>query len=144
MNKTSHAIWLGVFAALTLICTAPLPRRHWQLTREDYAAAEKFMPYNANPLAYKGLVRAQALEDGRFWYRAVDEKGITYMLVDPAKGTQARMFDGEKVAALLKEANGAFHGDGRRLLASDISLSDGDRALTLTVQNVIYRCELGR
>ena len=142
MNKTSHAVGLGVVAALTL-CNGAAAQAPRQLTREDYAAAEKFMPYNANPLAYKGLVRAQALDDGRFWYRAVDEKGITYMLVDPAKGTQARMFDGEKVAALLKDANGAFHGDGRRLLASDISLSDGDHVLTLTVQRVIYRCELG-
>ena len=143
-NKTSHAAIAGAAAALILICTAAVAQTPRQLTAQDYAAAEKFMPYNANPLAYKGLVRAQILDDGRFWYRAVDEKGISYVLMDPAKATRTPMFDAAKVAALLKEATrGGFHSDARRLIVSDLSLSDDDRVLTLTAQHVIYRCELG-
>ena len=37
------------------------------------------MSYNVNPLAYKGVVHAQWLDDERFWYRAVDDSGVTYM-----------------------------------------------------------------
>jgi dipeptidyl-peptidase-4 len=134
----------GAFAALTLslIPAAALGQTPRQLTAKDYAAAEKLMPYNVNPLAWKGLVRAQWLEDGRFWYRAVDESGNSYVLVDPAKGTRGPMFDQEKLATLLKGASkGAIHADARQLVVSDLSLSDDGRVLTLTAQKVIYRCQ---
>ena len=51
------------------------------------------MSYNVNPLAYKGVVRAQWLDEDRFWYRAVDDDGVTFMVVDPAKGTRTPAFD---------------------------------------------------
>lgn len=35
-----------------------------QYTKEDYAKAEKFMAYNADPLAYAGQVRPKWLDDG--------------------------------------------------------------------------------
>src|SRR3984957_21147004 len=94
---------VGPFAALALVCTAALAQQPRQYTDEDYANAEKFMAYNVNPLAYKGQVSAQWLDDDRFWYREVDESGSTYVLVDPAKGSRGPLFDREKLAAALKE-----------------------------------------
>ncbi len=141
--RTSLQITGQAFAALALLSTA-VAQQPRQYTTQDYAAAEKFMPYNVNPLAYRGLVNAQVLDDGRFWYRAVDESGDSYILVDPAKGTRGPMFDQEKVAALLKAAsNNAINTDARHLRVSDISLSAGDRVITLTAKDVIYRCDLG-
>jgi dipeptidyl-peptidase-4 len=134
----------GALAALTLICAASLGQQPKQYTAQDYAAAEKFMFYNANPLAYKGLVHAQWLDDGRFWYRAVDENGTSYVLVDPARGTSGAMFDHEKVASLLKAASpAAITTDARHLLLSDLALSEADHVVTFTAQDAIYRCDTG-
>jgi dipeptidyl-peptidase 4 len=130
-------------AAVTLMCTGALAQQPRQYTAQDYAAAEKFMFYNVDPLAFKGLVNAQWLDDGRFWYRAVDERGNSYILVDPAKGTRVPMFNQEKVAAMLKTATkGAMDSDAAHLIVSNLKLSDADRELTLTAGDAIYRCDL--
>jgi len=34
-----------------------------------------YVGHKANPLTYKGAVRAQWLDDARFWYRDVDSSG---------------------------------------------------------------------
>ncbi|HKR30509.1 MAG TPA: hypothetical protein VJT08_08530, partial [Terriglobales bacterium] len=38
------------------------------ITADDYARAEKFMPYNTTPLVF-GTVRPSWLKDDRFWFR---------------------------------------------------------------------------
>ena len=83
----------GPFAALALVCVTALAQQPRQYTDQDYANAEKFMAYNVNPLAYKGQVNAQWLDDDRFWYREVDDSGITYVLVDPQRARASRSFD---------------------------------------------------
>jgi dipeptidyl aminopeptidase/acylaminoacyl peptidase len=101
------------------------------------------MNYNVNPLAYKGVVRAQWLDDGRFWFREADEHGSTYVLVDPAKGTRAPAFDQEKLAAALSEASkGTVKGDARHLAISEFSFTEGGAALELTVLGATYHCKL--
>ena len=142
-DKTGLRIAAYTLAALLILCSAKAQQPR-QYTSQDYAAAESFMPYNLNPLGYKGVVNAQWLDDGRFWYRAVDETGASYMLVDPAKGARGPVFDQEKMAELLKAASdGAVKSDARHLLVSDISLVDNDRVVTLTAQDVVYRCDFG-
>jgi dipeptidyl aminopeptidase/acylaminoacyl peptidase len=117
-----------------------------QYTTEDYAAAEKFMGYNMNPLAYQGVVRAEWLPDGhpdgRFWYRAADETGITYMLVDPATGKSLPAFDQTKLAFALQSASeGKIKNDARHLkIAAIDSLSKEEVALTYA--GARYRCDL--
>jgi dipeptidyl-peptidase-4 len=134
----------GAAVALAALCVAAQAQQPRQYTDADYAAAEKFMSYNVNPLAFKGQVNAQWMDDGRFLYRAVDETGITYMVVDPGKGTRAPAFDQAKVAALLKAAsNGAVSMDAQHLAISEISLADGDHTLSFTARGVSYRCSLG-
>jgi dipeptidyl-peptidase-4 len=130
-------------AAFGLFFAAGQGQQPRQYTAQDYAAAERFMGYNVNSLAYQGVVRAQWLDDGRFWYRDADSNGVTYTLVDPAKGTHLQAFDQVKLAAALHAAsNGAIKDDARHLAASDLSLSDGDDVLTLTYSGAPYRCEL--
>ena len=102
------------------------------------------MPYNVNPLAYKGVVNAKWLDDDRFWYRDVDSSGTTIVLVDPAKGAHAPAFDHAKLAAALHAAsNGSIKDDPAHLSISELSLSDNDRVLTLTISGASYRCDLG-
>lgn len=101
------------------------------------------MPYIANPLAYKGQVEAHWADDAHFWYRAVDNDGVSYILVDPATGARGPAFDLDKLALLLGAAsNGEIKADGRHLLISDIAIS-GQHEFTLTVEGAVYQCGLG-
>src|SRR4029079_17886187 len=59
------------------------------LTADDYARAERFMPYNASPLVLHGGVRPTWISDDRFWYRTTGDKGAEAWLVDAAKATRA-------------------------------------------------------
>ena len=134
----------GAALAFAAICVAVSAQQPRQYTNADYAAAEKLMGYNTAPLAYKGEVNAQWLDDGRFWYRAVDDMGISYVLIDPAKGTRAPAFDQDKLAGLLKAAtNGAVSMDARHLDIGEITLADEDHTLSFTAKDVKYQCSLG-
>ena len=57
-------------------------------TDADYARAEQFMPYNANPLVLHAVENPAWLSDGRMVYRDTGVTGNTFMLVDPTKGTK--------------------------------------------------------
>ncbi len=131
-------------AVVALCCAAAQGQQPRQYTHEDYAAAERFMSYNVYPLASKGVVNARWLDDGRFWYRDADETGVSFVLIDPAKGTRSPAFDQAKLATALKEASGgAIKEDARHLPVTELSLADQDRVLTLTVAGAVYRCDLG-
>jgi dipeptidyl aminopeptidase/acylaminoacyl peptidase len=114
-----------------------------QVTTEDYARAEKFMGYNVNPLVYHGLARPTWMEDGRFWYRDNGPSGVTYMVVDPAKGTKAPAFDQVKLAAALTAAtSGRMKADPNHLVISEISFSDGDKTVVVGSGSHKFRCDL--
>src|SRR5579859_4048670 len=133
----------GSCAALALACVSTLAQQPRQYTDQDYANAEKFMAYNVNPLAYKGQVNAQWLDGDRFWYREVDESRTSYVMIDPAKGSRAPLFDPEKLAAALKETVKGGPGlDARHLQLSDISLSNSDRTLGFNMRGATYQCTL--
>ena len=71
----------------------------------DYAQAEKFMAYNTNPLVFHEVTEPNWMPDGRFWYRDIGPKGISFIAVDPAKGTKGPAFDQEKLAVALTPMN---------------------------------------
>jgi dienelactone hydrolase/Tol biopolymer transport system component len=144
MQTMKTRLLAGACATLAIFGAVGVAQQPRQLTDQDYAAAEKFMSYNMNPLAWKGVVSAKWMADGRFWYRAVDETGITYMVVDPARASRETAFDQEKLAEALKSASsGSIRQDARHLLLSDLSFSDGDRKVTLSAQGTVYTCRLG-
>jgi len=135
---------LGPSAGLALVCAAALAQQPRQYTDDDYANAEKFMAYNVNPLAYKGQVNAQWLDDDRFWYREVDDSGIGYVLVNVPNGTRKPLVDQEKLATALKAAmKGGTAIDARHMLLSEISLSDSDHSLSFTMRGTTYQCSIG-
>jgi dipeptidyl aminopeptidase/acylaminoacyl peptidase len=114
-----------------------------QLTTEDYARAEKFMGYNVNPLVYHGVARPTWMEDGRFWYRDNGPDGVTFMVVDPVKGTKAPAFDQVKLAAALTAATGGkMTADAHHLVISEISFSDGDKTVVVGNGSRKFRCDL--
>ena len=75
-------------------------------TADDYARAEKFMPYKTAPLVLHSGIRANWLPGDRFWYRNTDANGSQFILVDAAKGTKAPAFNHAAVAAALTTAMG--------------------------------------
>src|ERR1700754_4752699 len=114
-----------------------------QLTTEDYARAEKFMAYNVNPLVYHGVSRPTWMADGRFWYRDNGPDGVTFVLVDPAKGTKGPAFDQAKLATALTTAtNGRMRADAQHLTISDITFSDGDKTVVVANGPRKFHCDL--
>jgi dipeptidyl aminopeptidase/acylaminoacyl peptidase len=119
-------------------------------TAADYAQAEKFMDYNLNPLVYHAVKDPTWMDDGRLWYRDAGPNGLTFMLVDPGKGTNAPAFDQSKLAAELNAAvqsgklaiSSKAPFDPRRLPIDDLKLEEGDRAVILTMGNQLIRCDL--
>ena len=119
-----------------------------QYTKEDYARAEKFMPYNVAPLAYTGVVHAKWLDDGRFWYRDYVSDGWDFVIVDPSHQTRVPAFDQAKLAAALNAASGGrVKDDARHLTVSDLSFpkpdTEGKADLLVTLGARQFRCDLG-
>src|SRR5215467_10023425 len=83
--------------ALTFSLAIPGIAQSRRLAAEDYARAEKFMPYNTNPLVLHAPGRPTWLPDDRFWYRVTTEKGTEFVLVDPIRGTKTRYSDQSKL-----------------------------------------------
>ncbi|MCU1285865.1 MAG: peptidase dipeptidylpeptidase domain protein [Acidobacteriales bacterium] len=108
MPKRTGKSSLSTFALIAILLTSNIafsqaaPRA---LTSADYAAAEKFMGYNTNPLV-TGTVRANWLPDNRFWYRNTTASGSDFVLFDPAKGKGEPAFDHAKLAAALSAVAG--------------------------------------
>jgi dipeptidyl-peptidase 4 len=114
-----------------------------QLTTEDYARAEKFMGYNVSSLVYHGVARPMWMVDGRFWYRDNGPDGITFMVVDPVKGTKTPAFDQAKLAAALTKAtDGQMKADAQHLVISEIAFSDGDKTVVVGNGSRKFRCDL--
>ena len=141
MFKVSLAILRAPICA-ALACTA-LAQQPRQYTGADYAAAERFMSYNVNPLAYSGQIRPQWLDDNRFWYRDVTPTGSNYFLVDPANAKFSPAFDQPHLSAALHEASkGTVKDDPEHLTLADLAFSKNDSVLTLEVMGTSYRCQL--
>ena len=72
------------------------------------------------------------MADGRFWYRDNGPDGVTFVVVDPAKGMKGPAFDQTKLAAALTAAtNGTMRADAHHLVISEITFSDGDKTVVV-------------
>jgi dipeptidyl aminopeptidase/acylaminoacyl peptidase len=135
---------LSAVAGIVLVCvSASGLGQGKQLTTEDYARAEKYMAYNVNSLVYHGVARPTWMDDGRFWYRDNGPDGVTFVVVDPAKGTKAPAFDQTKLAAALTTAtSGKMKADAKHLVISEIALSNGDKTVEVGNGSRKFRCDL--
>ena len=71
------------------------------LTGNDYARAEQFLPWNTYNMVSGDEVVPRFLEDGRFWFRSHTESGHEFVLVDPATKNREVAFDHDRLAAGL-------------------------------------------
>jgi dipeptidyl-peptidase-4 len=81
------------------------------LTAADYARAETFMGYNANPLVLHSAARPTWLPNDRFWYRTTTEKGPEVFQVDAERGTKSNYTPAARPAG---PPNSILSPDGKR------------------------------
>ena len=130
--------------AMTAACAQEPAQAPRQYTDRDYARAERFMPYNVDPLVLHGVENPAWMADGRMIYRDRGTNGFTFMVVDPAKGTKGKAFDQEKLATAL----GAMNPGGPALKPyqlpkiEDLALSDGDQTVALNLNGKRLSCDL--
>ena len=98
------------FASGLLVAALLLPgllaARDRVLTDADYARAERFVGYNANPLVDHAVTAVTWLGDDRFWYRDHDAGGDHFLVMDATTGKATTAFDRERLAAALAKAGG--------------------------------------
>jgi dipeptidyl aminopeptidase/acylaminoacyl peptidase len=105
-SMSRPCVWLVVVSALALPSLASAQGR--TLTAQDYARAERFVGYNANPLLDHAVNQVAWLDDGRFWYRDHDASGDHFLVMDAASATvkPAPAFDQARLADALSKAGG--------------------------------------
>jgi dipeptidyl aminopeptidase/acylaminoacyl peptidase len=125
-----------------LLLAAPLAAQQpRQLTAQDYARAERFLGANAAPLVTGIGGRPTWLADGRFWYRTTVPAGTAFFVVDPMRRTREPVFSQTRLATALAAASGG-RVDPNRLPFQTFELSKDSRALTVTVENRRWTCDL--
>jgi dipeptidyl aminopeptidase/acylaminoacyl peptidase len=77
-----------------------------QVTAQDYARAERFLPQNVIPLVSGSTGGFTWLADGRLWYRATVPGGYEFLIADGGRRTKAPAFDHARMATALSTAMG--------------------------------------
>ena len=110
------------------------------LTAQDYARAERFMPYNTEPLVDHAVRSVHWLDDRRFWYVDHDSGGDHYRLLTAATGRVGPVFDQAKLAAALSQAT-AKPVAATKLSIDDISIKSAGR-YEITRDGTHFVCDL--
>ena len=77
-----------------------------EVTWEDYARAERFLPQNIGKLAFRLEITPNWIGKGDcFWYKVDTREGKAFMYVDPDQGIRTEAFDHVKLAAELSRAS---------------------------------------
>lgn len=74
------------------------------LTAQDYAQAERYMPYNTTPLVDHMVRTVHWLDGTHFWYVDHDANGDHYLRMDATNGKATPLLDQTKLAAALVKA----------------------------------------
>ncbi len=142
VDKLAHlrgsGLMLVILTALTISTDVALAR---QLTPQDYARAERFMPYNTEPLVDHAVQRVHWLDDRHFWYVDHDSGGDHY-LVMTVTGRVTPVFDQKKLAAALAAALGKPV-DATKLAITGIR-TEGAGRFEITRDDEHYLCDLSR
>lgn len=110
------------------------------LTSDDYARAERWMPYNTVPLVSGVSVRPTWLADDRFWYRNQVMGGSEFVLVD-SHGTRAPAFDHARLAAALSTASGKTY-DAAHLPLMQFTYSADGQAISFDADARRWTCDV--
>jgi dipeptidyl-peptidase 4 len=125
----------------TLWILTPLAAQR-QLTREDYARAERFLAWNIKTLAFKTNVVPRFIgTSDRFWYRNETRSGVEFVLVDPALNTRRPAFDQARLAAGLSAASGKAY-EANALPFDTFEFVKAGRAVQFDIEKTRWTCDL--
>ncbi len=137
---------LAACSTISVLVSAQQPRVY---TDQDYARAEKFMPYNVNPLVLHSVENPNWTADNRVWYRDTNAQGYAFILIDPAKKTKGRAFDHAKLAKALQpfvptrpNGDAAPAVDPNHLPIQTFTLSDNDKTVTVLAFGRRLSCDM--
>ncbi|MBW8684649.1 S9 family peptidase [Chitinophaga rhizophila] len=107
----------------------------------DYRLAESRLIYNTAPLVDNNVISPEWLEDGRFWYRILTNRGSEFILVNPAKGTRVAAFDQEKLAISLSKSTGNNY-QPYALPFRQFRFINGNKGIAFDVDGYKWTCNL--
>lgn len=112
------------------------------VTWEDYARAERFLPWNAAKLLHGVEVTPHWIDDGdTFWYRTTGEDGAHFVKVDPETGTREPAFDHVRLAAALSATSGTACDAGNLPLA-EVEFAPGGQQFRFDLGETRWTCDL--
>jgi hypothetical protein len=112
------------------------------ITHADYARAERFLPWNVEPLIYHAGLTPHWIAGGpRFWYRIRTRAGWRFMFVDPVANAQRIGFDHKRLAAALASATGRAI-DPNALPFAEVEFNGDLSTVAFELSGQRWRCEL--
>ena len=133
--------FLAGMLAAAVLAAAPLAAQS-SLTRDDYARAERFLPWNFNKLVFKTRVIPHYIgKTERFWYKNETREGVEFILIDPLLNTRQPAFDQERLAASLSTASGKAC-ESLKLPFEAFEFINEGKAIQFDVGTIRWVCDL--
>ncbi|MBM4187883.1 MAG: S9 family peptidase [Gemmatimonadetes bacterium] len=114
-----------------------------QVSAAQYAKAESRLPANVRRLVLRDSVAPRWIAGDRFWYRVATDRGVEFVMVDPARRARRPAFDHHRLAAALGRASDTtLHPDTLPFAALGWDEVRGRAAITVETGGKGWRCEL--
>ena len=129
----------------TLLCGAlflsPLAAQP-RLAPEDYARAERYLPWNIDKLAFKTHIVPRFIgKSDLFWYRNISRDGKEFVLIDPGRRTRRPAFDHARLAAALSAASGKAYASNALPFDAIEFVREG-KAVRFEIEKTRWICDL--
>jgi len=129
-------VFIGIAVGIRCALAAPALA---QVTTEDYARAESFLPENVQGLTLNFTVDVHWSGE-RFLYERDTAEGSEFVLVDARRGTSEPAFDHERLAESLSRVSDTTFAP-HDLPVTSIAFEKA-RSVTLSFEGVTWSCEL--
>jgi len=133
--------------ALTLLPVAAAPvsaqsAAHARVTATEYGRAAGLLGWHTDNLVMGGEVHPNSIAGSdRFWYRTRVREGHEFILVDPARGTRAPLFDRDRLASALSvAADTAFV--GTKLPFSSFDFAGSETRIAFDAVKKRFECDV--
>lgn len=135
----------GPAANLAARPAVPAAKGSPDVTWEDYARAERFLPQNIGKLAFRLEITPNWAGKGDcFWYKVDTREGKKFMFVDPDAGIHKDAFDHVSLAAELSRATKRAYVHTNLPFDSFSYVPDSDLSvITLEAENATWKYDLG-
>ena len=138
-SLTRAVVALALFAAVT----GPSPALAQTV---DYSRAERFLTWNTERIIAGAEVIPNWMETGdtdRFWYRNNTGSGYEFVLVDPAVGSRAPLFDHYRLAGAMSLANDTSYVPDK-LPFSTFGFGDSEGEIEFAADSRRFTCDIVR